>query len=95
MVQDMNRKRAEEIGIEALAWLAQDPELLAHFLNTTGASPDDLRAQAGQPEFAGFVLDFLLMSDENVLGFAQSANIPPESIQQARYALSGGVDHWT
>lgn len=92
----MNNTQAETIGIQALGWLANDPDLLGQFLNTTGASADDLRAQANQPEFLASVLDFLMLSDDNVLGFSRNATIEPEQVVRAQFVLSGGgVRDWT
>jgi len=87
----MNREQAEDIAIKALGWLASEPEQLQHFCNSTGASPDDILKRAQEPEFLGFVLDFLLLDDSTILTFAGEAEIQPESVQTARYALEGGM----
>ena len=48
------------------------------------------------PEFLGFVLDYLLQSDALVLAFAQDASLPPERVARARAALPGGyAPDWT
>lgn len=92
----MNAERAAEIAQEALVWLAGQPELIVRFLGATGAGPGDLRARAADPEFLGFVLDFLLGADETVLGFAAEAGLAPEAVARARALLPGGdLPHWT
>ncbi len=91
----MNREQAEITAIQALSWLAQNDEKLENFLNISGAAPGDLRERAQEPEFLGFVLDFILLDDATILDFADSQNIPPEAVQQARAALGGGLPNWT
>jgi len=44
----------------------------------------------------GFIWDFLMMSDENVLGFCEASGRDPNTISEIRAALPGGdVPHWT
>ena len=91
----MNEEHAETLAIQALSWLASDEEILSQFLNMTGAAPGDLRARAQEPEFLGFVLDFILRDDETILGFCNAIGAPPEAIPQARATLGGGLPNWT
>ncbi len=90
----MNREQAEDVAIKALGWLASTPDKLQHFCNTTGASADDIRVRANEPEFLGFVLDFLLLDDSTILSFAEDAGIPPESIRSAQVSLAGEAPQW-
>jgi len=91
----MQQNQAETLAIQALSWLATDPDILGQFLNATGAAPGDLRARAKEPEFLGFVLDFILRDDETILGFCGMVNAAPESVQRARATLGGGLPNWT
>ncbi|KMW60198.1 hypothetical protein AIOL_000351 [Candidatus Rhodobacter oscarellae] len=92
----MTPEYAEKIAVSALAWLAQDDDLMPVFLGATGSSADDLRAQASDPAFLVSVLDFILMDDKWVIGFCDSENISYEIPMHARHALPGGADmHWT
>lgn len=92
----MNQERAENIGIQVLGWLAAHDDLLLQFLGMTGISADDLRKRAVEPEFLGFVLDFLLTDDEVISAFCADANLPTDTPMQARAALPGGdVPNWT
>jgi len=91
----MQIEQAETLAIQALSWLASDEEILSQFLNITGAAPGDLRARAVEPEFLGFVLDFILRDDETILGFCHASNTPPEAVPQARATLGGGLPNWT
>ncbi len=90
------RDSAETVGLQALAWLAANDDLLPAFLGNTGASESDLRERATDPLFLGAVLDFLMMDDAWVMGFCDDISLPYERIMQARAALPGGEQvNWT
>ena len=91
----MKKDQAETLAIQALSWLASDEEILSQFLNVTGAAPGDLRARAAEPEFLGFVLDFIMRDDETILGFCNAIGAAPEAIPRARATLGGGLPNWT
>jgi len=81
------REAAEMLAIQALGFIAEEPDRLAGFLNITGLTSERIREAAGQPGFLAGVLDHML-SDENLLvAFAQSAGIDPAMVPQARMAL--------
>lgn len=87
---------AEVTALRALAWLVADEDILPVFLNATGANADDLRARAADPDFLAAVLDFVLLEDDWVLGFAAAEGIAPEQVLRARAGLPGGQqEHWT
>ena len=92
----MRQDKAETVGLQALAHLAADPELMGLFLSSTGADLSGVRAQAADPGFLGAVLDFLLQEDRWVIGFAETVGLHPSEIALARAALPGGDQHhWT
>ena len=91
----MQAERAAEIGRDALVWLAGEPEALGRFLAASGLRPADVRARADDPEFLGFVLEFLLGSDRLVTGFAACAGLRPEDPAHARTVLGGSLPNWT
>ncbi|TNF64407.1 MAG: DUF3572 family protein [Rhodobacteraceae bacterium] len=87
---------AETLALQALAWLVGNDDLLPAFLNATGASEADLRARAGEAEFLGSVLDFLMMDDAWVIAFCDAAGLAYDQPMRARAALPGGAQmHWT
>lgn len=89
-------KSAETLGLQALSWLIGNEDLLPVFLGSTGADAETVKAQAGEPEFLGSVLDFLLMDDAWVIAFCDSQGVPYDRVMQARAALPGGdMVHWT
>jgi len=92
----MRQETAETIAVQALAWLAEDRERFAGFLEATGAGVNEIRAQAADPAFLGAVLDFLLQDDARVRGFCDSAGLSCEAPMQARRSLPGGAEvSWT
>lgn len=92
----MTRDEAEKATLEALAWIAADQDRTSALLQATGADPTNLRESVKQPEFMSFIWDFLMMSDENILGYCEATGRQPESIANIRAALPGGDDpHWT
>ena len=92
----MTPGQAEILALQALGWLAGQEDLLRVFLGSSGMSEGDLKASASAPETLAAVMDFILMDDAWVMGFAAEAGVPPEQVMQARGALPGGVDpHWT
>lgn len=92
----MNAEAAADLSRDALIWLADQPEALGQFLAASGAAAEDLRARLRDPEFLGFVLDFILSSEEMAHDFAAGAGLPPEAMLRARALLPGGdLPNWT
>lgn len=92
----MQRDEAETLALRALGWLAGNDELLPVFLGSSGATLADLRGRMREPAFLASVLDFLLMDDAWITGFAAAEHVRPESLAAARAALpGGGIPHWT
>jgi len=92
----VQRDIAETIGLRALAWLAGNDELLGVFQGATGASADDMKSRAQEPDFLGSVLDFLMMDDAWVVEFCDAARLGYDAPMRARQALPGGAQiNWT
>lgn len=90
----MTPAAAETLAAQALAWLAGDPDLIGALMASAGLSPADVRARMAEPEFLGFVLDFLLEDEARVLAFAAAAGVPPDRALRARASLPGGAAPW-
>ncbi len=86
-----SREAAETLAIQALAFIAEDPDRLAAFLGATGLTPDGVRGSAQQPHFLAGVLEHMLADESLLVAFADSAGINPADIGRARGALGG---HW-
>lgn len=87
----MQHGRAIEIGQEAVGWLLVRPERLVELVTASGLSLDAVPGMIDEPEFLGFVLDFVLSSDASVLDFATHAGLRPEQPGQAQAALAGAA----
>lgn len=85
-----NLDMPQTIGIEALSFIASDPELLSRFLAITGIEPQHIREAAQEPGFLVGVLDFILAHEPTLMAFAAFANRDPASINKARNALPFG-----
>jgi hypothetical protein len=84
----IGREAAETLAIQALTYLAGEPERLARFLASTGIGPDSLRAAAREPLFLAGVLDHLATDEALLTDFAIQANIDPLAVGEARGVLS-------
>ncbi len=80
---------AEIVAIQALSFVAGEPERLGLFLSESGIGPETLRSAAKDPQFLVSVLDFVLRDDETVQAFAAASQLPPTTIAAARQALGG------
>jgi len=92
----MQEKQAETVAIQALEWLADDPDLIGAFLGSTGISVNELGKLGVEPAFLAAVLDFVLIADSHVTGFCDRAHLSYDTPMRARAALPGGADvNWT
>lgn len=85
----MTENEARDIADAGFTHIAGDADLVGALLQQSGTDVTGLRAMAAQPEFAAFVLDFLMESDERVLAFCEGAGIAPQRLQMARGILGG------
>ena len=82
------REVAEIVAIQALSFVAGDPERLGLFLAETGIGPETLRTAAADPRFLSSVLDFVMRDDTTVKAFAQVSELDPTNIAAAHQALN-------
>jgi hypothetical protein len=82
-----SREAAEALAIQALSFIAEEPERLGAFLAASGIGPDAIREAARTPGFLSGVLDHMLSDEPLLLAFADSAGLDPASIARARRAL--------
>jgi len=85
------RETAEILAIQALAFIAEEPERLAGFLNVTGLTVARIRDVARQTGFLAAVLEHMLADEPLLIAFAKSAAIDPGDVKRA-YSVLGG--HW-
>jgi hypothetical protein len=82
-----SREAAEMLAIQALAFIAEEPERLAAFLSVTGVTVEGIRDAAGEPSFLAGVLEHMLGDENLLLAFATGAGIDPASVGRARAAF--------
>lgn len=82
---------AEVVAIRALGFIAGEPALFERFLALTGLGAEDIGDRAGDPEFLGAVLDFLLGDERLVIAFAEASDLAPEVPMAARRKLPGAT----
>lgn len=80
---------AEAVALQALAFIAEDEELLARFIALSGCGADDIRLRIGDRNFLTGVLDFILADEPTVLAFANHGHLTSELPLRARQVLSG------
>lgn len=91
-----DRDRAEIVGLEAVAWLAGNDDLLPVFLGSTGAETETFRSGLADPVFQAAVLEFLMMDDAWLTAFCDARDLPYDAPMRARMALPGGEQvNWT
>ena len=82
------RQVAEIVAIQALSFIAGEPERLGLFLAESGIGPESLRAAATDPHFLANVLDFVMRDDATVKAFASVSQLHPTNIAAAHQALN-------
>jgi len=82
------REVAEIVAVQALSFIAGDPERLGLFLAESGIGPETLRTAATEPRFLSSVLDFVMRDDATVKAFASVSQLHPTNIAAAHQALN-------
>ena len=85
----INRKIAENLAIQALAFMAGDPERLGAFLAATGIGPEMIRKAAAEPAFLAGVLDYVCADEGLLIAVAGHARVAPQDVEHAQAVLSG------
>ena len=86
------REAAEIMAIQALTFIAEEPDRLARFLDATGLEPAQIRDASRQRGFLAGVLEHMLADEPLLIAFALSAGIDPAEVARARGALSNKRD---
>jgi hypothetical protein len=85
------RETAEMLAIQALAFIAEEPERLNRFLGMTGIPLAQIRDAAHEPGFLAGVLEHMLGDESLLIAFAEAAGIDPAQVARAHGALGGSV----
>ncbi|MEG3176468.1 DUF3572 domain-containing protein [Sphingomonas sp. RB3P16] len=76
-----------QIALNALVWTLGEEDRAQRLLDTTGLTPDDLRARASEPAVLSAVLGFLENYEPDLLACAEGIGQTPQAIVAARAAL--------
>lgn len=90
----IDRAAAEALAIEALTYLAADPELLSRFLALTGIEADQIRQAARSKGFLAGVLRFVAAHEPTLLAFSAAVGRQPADVNRAIAALPFGDDQF-
>ena len=75
------------LALQALAWTLADPQRAMRLLDTTGLTPGDLRASAGDPATLGAVLGFLEAHEPDLVACADAIGTTPEALVAAHHGI--------
>ena len=84
----MTGEDAEALALNALVWTLGDERRAARLLDTTGLTPDDLRARAGEPALLGAMLGYLEAYEPDLIACAETLGVKPEALAAARAVLA-------
>ncbi len=84
-----NTQHSSDIALLYMAYLASEPEKLGAFCNQSGLGQTELTERLQDVAFQGFLLDYLLQDESELLAFAAENNLKPEAIMIARSKLPG------
>ena len=84
------RENAEALAIQALGFVATDPELLPRFLAITGIEVQSIRQASQEPGFLAGVLQFIVAHEPTLLRFSEASGIPPQQVTAALRTLPFG-----
>lgn len=87
------RENAEALAIQALGFIAADPELLPRFLAITGIEANSIRQAAREPGFLAGVLQFIAAHEPTLMRLSEETGIPPQQVSTALRALPFGDDN--
>ncbi|WP_407518671.1 DUF3572 domain-containing protein [Methylobacterium oryzisoli] len=74
---------AETLAAAVFDFVAADPGRLMRFMETSGLSPEGLRAAAAGPDLLVGILDHVVADEDLLLACARSLAVPPERIVTA------------
>lgn len=75
------------LSIQAFSYIASKENYLLQFLTQTGVTPQTAKDDLQKPEMMAAVMDFLMESDELLLGFCAEYDISPEQVWRYRKDL--------
>ncbi|HWE06446.1 MAG TPA: DUF3572 domain-containing protein [Rhizomicrobium sp.] len=83
-----NLDDSEVLALNALTFLVKSPVEMERFFAISGIGPGDLGRVAGDAEFLGGVIDFLLGDDALLVRFCDFHSLDPRAVHVARHELA-------
>jgi len=80
---------AETVALQALAYLAAEPEALGRLLASSGMDAAALRTGAEDPHLLAGVLEFLLSQEELLIRFCEREGMEARAVHLAAARLGG------
>ncbi len=78
---------AHDIAVQALTFIAGDPDVLGRFLGTTGWTAQSLQEPETRKTLPPAALEYLMGADDLLLTFAANAGIDPADVARAHHVL--------
>lgn len=78
---------AQTLALEALAYLAANPEIFMRFMSATGLDSDAVAAGADNTEIQAAVLDYLMRGESDLIAFCAESGKSPKEVFWALHAL--------
>ena len=73
---------ASELAGLCLQHLAENPEQLAEFMNISGVTPDNLRANVGTTGFNRGLIDYFVQNEPLLLALCANGRLAPEAVMR-------------
>lgn len=84
----INSDLIDEMAVQALVFLADDPDRLGRFFDITGLTVQTLRQVAGTSRFNASLLDYLGSDEALLRAFADHSGYDPAQVDTARMSMS-------
>lgn len=91
----MDHDRAEIIAINALSFIASDEKKISGYLKLTGMSLEkvktDIENQDTMNTILGSILDFMMQNEKYLIEFANSYELRPQEVVNARNSFPNAM----
>jgi hypothetical protein len=77
----------DALALAALGWILQETGRADRLLALTGLTPENLRAQLGEPALLAAILRFLEAHEPDLLACAEALGVAPARLVEARRSL--------
>ena len=83
----LSANAAHDIAVQALTFVAGDPDVLSRFLGTTGWTAQSLQEEETRETLPRAALEYLMGADDLLLTFAANTGVDPADVARAHYTL--------